>query len=63
MLINKDSEQFKSLRVIRGTQKAYEECGDFVRARKASDKFNFFVLAVSSDLVKQIDEANKEQGK
>lgn len=60
MLINKDSPEYQNLNIIRQKQKHYESMGDFVRARKASDKFDFFVLAVASDLVKQIDYEIKE---
>ena len=62
MLINTDSEEFQNLSIIRQKQKHYENTGDFVRARKSSDIFNQLLVLLSSDLVKQIDEANKEQG-
>ena len=59
MLFNTDSEEFKNMCVLRKVQKDCESAGDFVKARKASDIFNKLTLLVA---IKQIDEANKEQG-
>ena len=62
MLINQDSEEFRDLSILRLRQKAYEEAGDFVTSKQIFTAFNSLVGLYSADLIKQIDEANKEQG-
>ena len=59
MLINKDSEEFQKLGVIRQKQRAHEGIGNFVKSREVSDMFQKLVSLVAVDLIKQIDEANK----
>ena len=62
MLFNKDSEEFKNLCVIRKSRKEYDIAGDYEKAKKAYSTFTLLITACTNDLIKQIDEANKEQG-
>ena len=62
MLFNKDSEEFKNLCVIRKSRKEYDNAGEYEKAKKAFSTFTLLITAITNDLIKQIDEANKEQG-
>lgn len=59
MLINKDSEEFQSLLKLRQSQKAYEEIGDYVKAKEEYVVFNGLVSLAAGGLIKLIDEENK----
>ena len=62
MLINTDSKEFQDLLKLRQRQRAYEEIGDFVKAKEDYAVFNGLVSVAAGGLIKLIDEANKEQG-
>ena len=62
MLINTDSKAFKELLKIRQRQRAYEEIGNFVKAKEDYAVFNGLVSLAAGGLIKQIDEVIKEQG-
>jgi len=59
MLINTDSEEFKSL--CRRSQKAHEAIGDFVKAKEDYVVFNGLVSLAAGGLIKTVDEAIEEQ--
>ena len=63
MLINTDSKAFKELLKVRQRQKAYEEVGDFVKAKEDYAVFNGLVSLAAGGLISAIDEAIKEQNK
>jgi hypothetical protein len=59
MLINTDSETFQELLKLRQRQRAYEEIGDFVKAKEDYAVFNGLISLAAGGLIKLIDEAIK----
>jgi hypothetical protein len=62
MLINTNSEEFQNLCVIRQSRKKYDRAFEYEQAKKAHLMFTKLIALCGKDLIKQIDEANKEQG-
>lgn len=62
MLFNKDSKEFQNLCVIRKSRKKYDKEFEYDKAKEAHLMFVKLIALCGKDLIKQIDEANKEQG-